>query len=478
MSASSTSYSSYLRLNSLTRRRIDQSYRGMATVGIALLMLNYYSWGGTLTWISAAISVSTITTASCYGHALISLWRCFYSSVIASFIGCLISYTYSISPTLQLILLFISLTAINRVHIWERLAKVYGGFCCIIATVYPNVTTPPSYGLQNIGIIAAISIVVYTLPCISLYYPFPKFATYQAITLVNKISRRVNSINENIIMSFISIHRMEIRAVNADYSFIEVEEYLDALLPLCTYSIWETIVLPPTTFPESIRLYHSLFSRLVLDFRGIHRILQDIPMNTTHDVISKALSGGLVELLGHMTTLINLIQQHIRHHTTRLDPSTPPLLSSLYMRYEQCMRYSWWNRQWGGPEAPVGLTSQRSKDLIFKSDKYTSDKHDLEHNASFSYDNQTINRKATDPGTRTDLLGQFDFVAEQLRGTKERILIAYRTFMLRYIWNDVRSLLMVDAVYGKGHNSEGKGQEEESKAYYRLLQAIQMENIG
>ena len=98
------------------RRKIENGFRTCYSLSLMFLLFNYWSWSGSLTFFSGIISI--------IGHTLyLGQWiDWILSDLCATFLGAslgtLCAFTWKIGSygSLQLFLMFISLTMINRIE--------------------------------------------------------------------------------------------------------------------------------------------------------------------------------------------------------------------------------------------------------------------------------------------------------------------------------------------------------------------------
>ena len=139
-----------------TKNRIEYSLRTTWTITICLVLGYYYPWTNQAAYFSPVISI--LSTVMYFGLWQANYYKVFYGSLIGSGFGVVIGYTYQIK-FLQVILIFLTLTWVNRIKSWDRLTIVFFSIAFIFTVLLPNITNGQIYGLESFyAIIAMINV--------------------------------------------------------------------------------------------------------------------------------------------------------------------------------------------------------------------------------------------------------------------------------------------------------------------------------
>ena len=388
------------KLNQLTWKRLDSAYRTASSTTLCLVIMNFYLWAGALTYISPALSVVSISSATYFGHVLSSSWQVIYSTVLGALLGVATSYTWNISYSLQLTLLFISLTILNKVSTWERLAKVVGALSCLIAAIYPNVTKGTTYGIVSFPLILLMMFIPFVITGIILIFPFPKLATVQAKRLLVEVCDHINQIIDDLTLSVLSLDSIDLYTTDAEYLFSEVEQRIEALVPLCGFALWEKTILPRSAFPEALAVFTATADKIVLDLRATHRILKHMSVNNTQEKFSELLQEPLHALCQQLSALMHLIQEHLLHqgHSSLFRPSSTPHTGKIF-KHDSTTHY--------GRE--VSTTLLRRDQLRLSESAM---------NADFPRTDQYTDKTME----TSSIIEEFDQICHMMSDTKQRIL--------------------------------------------------------
>ena len=103
------------------QRKLSLGCRNAYSVGLCFLLSYYVPFAGSLSYFAPVVSVLWFSFT--FGENLERTWIAIYAGFIGTSLGTLIGYT-SPYPWIQLILFFFTLTWINHLTVWDRMAKV------------------------------------------------------------------------------------------------------------------------------------------------------------------------------------------------------------------------------------------------------------------------------------------------------------------------------------------------------------------
>eukprot|EP01031_Cornospumella_fuschlensis_P037677 gene37677-45771_t len=159
------------------RRRITSSLRTAWTVFITLFIMQYWEWSPIIQFLSASIAI--ISSSMYFGLWLEKFYFVSYGITIGSALGVLIGFAYKITP-LHIVLIFLSLTWINRMPKWDRLTHVLSSLSMMLTAIWPYVTDGKVKGLPSLAFVLSIMFIPYIITGFSLLFPRLALATYHA----------------------------------------------------------------------------------------------------------------------------------------------------------------------------------------------------------------------------------------------------------------------------------------------------------
>ena len=113
------------RLPGTTYKKLLASYRTAYTTLMTIIITSNFPFGGAAATYVAPL-LSAISGGSAYfGQWQNDAWKILYSSTIGSALGVVIGYAWHYNY-LQIIVLFVTLTWVNRLSLWDRLGKIIG----------------------------------------------------------------------------------------------------------------------------------------------------------------------------------------------------------------------------------------------------------------------------------------------------------------------------------------------------------------
>ena len=406
-------------MNSINRRRLELGFRSAYSSALCLLLLNFVSFGGALTYIAPVLSV--ISNPLFVGHWLDTMWQVTYSAVIGSISGTLIAYSWTVDINLMLFLLFIALTAINRVSCWERVPKVIGSLTCMLSAVFPSITDGETIGATCLMYMLGMSIIPYALTGISLLFPLPKLASTTALKQVTLITRNFRRIVQYLTIGFNSSESIDLYSTEADYLFKETELILDDLQVLCRYVANESIYLSSKTsrtLPSALSEFVALYVQLLEELRGIQRMLLRIPMNHTQTTFARHMKESLQAYTNNVCDILQLICDYL-HSLDRYKYTT---FTTLYLYLCSCLPHR--------STAPL-LSAPSSRDNpLGVTDTYTDD---IEAVPSKLERKSTMHLNRNMSSTTESYISNFRQLNEQLQASKVTLLSQFRSVRGTYV---------------------------------------------
>ena len=124
------------RLPGTTYKKLLASYRTAYTTLITILITSYFPFGGVAATYVAPL-LSAISGGSAYfGQWQNDAWKLVYSSTVGSALGVAIGYAWHFSY-IQIIVMFATLTWVNKLSLWDRLGKIIGSLGILLGKDKP-----------------------------------------------------------------------------------------------------------------------------------------------------------------------------------------------------------------------------------------------------------------------------------------------------------------------------------------------------
>lgn len=121
------------RLPTSTRKKFLSSYRTAYTTLITIFIAHYWEFGSSsATYVGPLLSAISGVDAY-FGQWQNDFWKVVYASVFGNVIGLAIGYAYRYNYV-QIILLFLALTWVNRISLWDRLGKIVGALSVLLGS--------------------------------------------------------------------------------------------------------------------------------------------------------------------------------------------------------------------------------------------------------------------------------------------------------------------------------------------------------
>ena len=163
-----------------TRRRLQFACRTSYSVLLCWLLSGCWSWAGTSTYVSLAISI--ISATMYLGLWQNNTWKIMYSSFFGAFSGAVVSLTWP-APALFTVLFFLGIVALNKISVWDQFAKIIGGLCFVLASL-SQVAQPQSLAAAFGGVMLLVNIPA-VITGITLLAPIPNLAATSCVWRVS-----------------------------------------------------------------------------------------------------------------------------------------------------------------------------------------------------------------------------------------------------------------------------------------------------
>jgi hypothetical protein len=119
--------SSWWSLPATTQRKFTNAFRTAYASGLCII-LRYYDWDGFGASGYILVVCAAIAAAALYvGQWQSDLWKLTYACLLCGIVGLVLGNLSTNYVPLQMVLLFVGMTVINQVSLWDHLAKVVGG---------------------------------------------------------------------------------------------------------------------------------------------------------------------------------------------------------------------------------------------------------------------------------------------------------------------------------------------------------------
>ena len=266
------------------RTKIEHGIRTAYTYGLFCLLFNYWSWSGSLTFFSGIFAL--IAHSLYIGQWINSSISAIFATFVGASLGTLSGFAWKVGPngSLQLFLMFISLTIINRVSLWDRYSKVLGSITCFLAAMLPNVWSGRNIEVTGSNSMEAIMLMVFVpvlLTGFAILFPIPGLASKKAIKVICKLNKDVNAVTSNLVQAFYDLDMIEVYLTQNEVLFQKIETSIETLTLLSRLSHFENYILFIGSLSHKISNYHIFISRLVIDLKGIQMAMKSIPINVT-----------------------------------------------------------------------------------------------------------------------------------------------------------------------------------------------------
>jgi hypothetical protein len=297
-------------LPTATRRKIENGVRVALTTCIVIISMKYYAWSATLTYISPTLAPTV--TVLYFGHWLENMWKITYSTVLCTIAGSLIGLA-SHNPTLLIILLIISLVAVNKCSVWDRLCKVLGGLCIIVAALFP-ILSHWKYSLHNLIVMIMLMNLIpsFAAGVGLLVAPYPALAFGLVQTKITKICRKFSAALFALTRSFCSSDHVDMLNTEVEFLLTEVEGILDELDPLLRYAAIESAFLGSLTdLVQSGKQLVTLSRKLLEELHWMRVALQELTVNRTQATFVRHLELQLKDICDEVDLMFGIVATHI-----------------------------------------------------------------------------------------------------------------------------------------------------------------------
>ena len=293
------------RVPSSTSYRIEYSARTLYSTSICLVLTQLYPWSKVALYFSPIISI--LSTVMYFGQWQSSWYGVCFSSLTGAAVGVLIGYSYQMKY-LQIILLFVTLTAINRFSTWSRLTSVFCGIGLILGCLSPNITGGDVQGIESFfGIVALINI-PFCITGVTLLLPVPALASNSARGQVSQISRKMVLLIRSMIRGFSCYDYFDLYGAEFDALMTEVNTDLSLLKVVIGYVESEVLVFNcfrPMLVP--LQKFIGTMSKIVVELNTLRAIAVHIKNNKTHSTFIQYMHDTLVDIDAEVGECLGLV---------------------------------------------------------------------------------------------------------------------------------------------------------------------------
>ena len=281
------------------KTKLEHGVRTAYGFGLVCLLFNYWKWAGSMTFFSTVI---TLIAHSLYvGQWISSSVTGIIASIVGVILGTLASMAWKVGSdgSLQLFLMFISLTIINRISVWDRYSKILGTLSCFIITLLPNLLMITQIEI-NVANSIETGLLIVVVPIIitglAIMFPVPGTASKKSVQVMIQLNKNATLVLTNLIQAFYDLDVIEIYLTQNEVLFQDIDSSVELLSSLYRLSKYENSILFIRNLTPILSIYINLIKKLVDDLKSLQIAMSCVPINITQLKFAQHMKESLNEI--------------------------------------------------------------------------------------------------------------------------------------------------------------------------------------
>lgn len=294
------------------QRKLSLGWRNAYSVGLCFLLSYYVPFGGSFSYFAPIVSVLWFSLT--FGENLERTWISVYAGFIGASLGTLIGYMRQY-PWIQLILLFLTLTWIHHLTVWNRMAKVLA----TIAILFAGVISPKNgeFGGTAFSTVFFCFSVPFFLTLFTNLFPIPILASQEAVVIIVRICENLKHIASYSMTSFYDSEFMDAHFSKVEHFIQETEQCLESLDTSYRFTLNESAFIPSPNLSDHIKKIITVFKALLIELRGTNFMLHKIPRNFTQKHYAESTKSSIHQFSQELSFILDLIRDYFKYIAVR-----------------------------------------------------------------------------------------------------------------------------------------------------------------
>ncbi len=280
------------------------------TVAIILVLQHYYPWTPYLVYVSPVICV--ICPSRSFGHWQENAVKVGYSTLLATSLG--IGIGQSPNREVLLITIFLGMFLFNCISTWDRLTKVMATLALLVASLLPNITTPPASPTDSFLYVLAMLNIPSLLWGFTILFPSPVFACNQMKSQVISICNKLTAMNASLTKAFLSYDSTDLYCAEFDQLLIEVLHEKQQLKQIQKHIENEVLLLFPHLkhLPEMLICLMKNIDIMIHELESMRENITNILGNVTQFYFIKVLKPLLMNIHNEIELLLLFVSEEFQ----------------------------------------------------------------------------------------------------------------------------------------------------------------------